>query len=157
MANICWKNDLYFNRQHVQCISPPPTRWQTSRPLPKVKPATDLCLQICTLKSTSVTFGFVCDICQLLLKYNFHAITCINNLLLPSSHVPTKREWKTLVKRALSQSETALWNQRLAIDSDFTFFRILHLGITPSIVYKVCNRASDRQRCLSSPDYGHVQ
>jgi len=92
---------------------------------------------------TSVTLGFVCDICQILLEYNLHAI--INNLLSSSLHVPTKREWKTLVKRALSLSETALWNQRLAIDSDFTFFRTLHLAITPFIVYQVCNRASDRR------------
>jgi len=116
---------------------------------------------------TSVTLGFVCDICLILLKYNLHAI--INNLLSSSPHVPTKREWKTLVKRALSQSETALWNQRLAIDRDFTFFRILHLGITPFIVYQVYNQGSlliespgttDRpidKRCPSSPDYGHVQ
>jgi len=57
---------------------------------------------------------------------------------------PTKREWKTIVNRLLNRSETALWNHRLAIDSDVTFFRILHPSITPSALYRVCNRSSNR-------------
>ena len=68
---------------------------------------------------TSVTLGFVCDICQILSKHNLQFI--INNLMLPVPSVPTKREWKTIVNGILNQSETALWNHRLAIDSDFTF------------------------------------
>ena len=39
---------------------------------------------------TSVTFGFVFDICQVLSKYNLQFI--INILMLPVTCVPTKRE-----------------------------------------------------------------
>ena len=64
--------------------------------------------------------------------------------MLPVPSVPTKREWKTIVNGTLNQSEAALWIHRLAIDSDFTFFRILHPSFTPSALYRVCNRSSYR-------------
>ena len=71
-------------------------------------------------------------------------VSIINKLILPVPCVPNKREWKTIVNRTQNQSETALWKHRLAIDRGFTFFRILHPCITPSTLYRVCNKSSDR-------------
>jgi len=76
------------------------------------------------------------------LKYNFQGI--INNLLLPDPCIPSKRQWKTLVKHAIDNSESGLCNQRMSTDNDFTFFRILHPCIASSIIYRVCNRSSAR-------------
>jgi len=91
-----------------------------------------------------VSLGYIPDICQLLLKYNLQGIT--NNLLLPEPCIPSKRQWKTLVKNAIDNNESGLWNQRMSTDSDFTFFCILHpcTCIAPSIIYRVCNRSSVR-------------
>ena len=50
-----------------------------------------------------------------------------------TSETSSRPKWDCLV-----ESTTGYW-QWLYI------FRIFHLGITPSIVYQVCNRASDRQ------------
>jgi len=113
----------------------------------KSLPAGSVSRQLFTRKSIlylnnriTVTLGFVCEICQILSKYNFK--NSFNNLMLPVPCAP-RREWKTIVNRTLNQSETALWNHTLAIDINFLFFRILHPSITLSTVYRVCNRSSE--------------
>ena len=60
--------------------------------------------------------------------------------MLPEPCISSKRQWKN----AIDNNESGLWNQRMSTDSDFTFFRILHPCIAPSIIYGVCNRSSVR-------------
>jgi len=89
--------------------------------------------------NTLVSMGFISDICNILFKYNLLSI--VNNILVPDPNIPSKNEWKKTVKIAISERESHDWDQRMSLDRDFTFFRILHPCIAPWIVYQVCNRS----------------
>jgi len=95
---------------------------------------------------SSITLGFIPDVCQILFKYELHDI--VNNLLSPQHSIPSKLEWKSRVNSGIFRKETYLWDQRMAADSDLTFVRILQPAIEPAIVYKVCNRSLYRNTML---------
>jgi len=83
-----------------------------------------------------VTYGFIHDICHILLKYNLHSI--IFTFLALECYVSSKYVWKSVVKRSITSRETQLWNYITSVDTDFVFFRILHPCIKSCIIYKVC-------------------
>jgi len=93
-----------------------------------------------------ITLGFIPDVCQILFKYELHEI--VNNLLSPQHNIPSKFEWKSSVKNAILRKETYLWDQRMAADRDFTFFRIPQPAIEPAVVYKVSNLSLYRNSML---------
>jgi len=90
--------------------------------------------------------GFIPDVCQYLFKYELHDI--VNNLLSPQHNTPSKFEWKSGVKNAILREETYLWDQRMAADSYFAFFRILQPAVEPAVVYKVSNISLYRNSML---------
>ena len=81
--------------------------------------------------------GFIPDICKLLLKYNLEYI--INTFIL-SQKLPTKYEWKKVVKIKVSQLEHSLWQERLG-ENDFTRFKGLQTGIFPAVIW---SKTTDR-------------
>ena len=85
--------------------------------------------------NNKVKLGFIPDICSILSKYNLQYL--INDFVNKSCQVPSKYAWKCIVKRAIYSLETHLWKERLSLDSDFKFFRILHVDIKPALVYQL--------------------
>ena len=85
--------------------------------------------------NNNVKLGFIQDICSLLYKYNLQYL--INDFVNKSCQVPSKYAWKCIVKKAIYSLETQLWKERLSLDSDFKYFRILHVDIKPALVYQL--------------------
>ena len=74
--------------------------------------------------------GFIPDICRLLLRYNLEDI--INTFIL-SQKLPSKYEWKKVVKMKVSQLEHSLWQDRLR-KYDFARFKVLQTGSCPAVI-----------------------
>lgn len=92
--------------------------------------------------NTSIKYGFIPDICNTLCKYDLHSV--INNVLVDPTTLPSKYVWKRTVKQLVYRYETEMWRYRIMTDSDFARFRILQPTISPSIVYRTCCRAAQR-------------
>ena len=52
--------------------------------------------------------------------------------------------WKRTIKQLVYSHDAEKWNTRVMTDSDFAYFRVLQPTISPSIVYKICNRTVHR-------------
>jgi len=71
-------------------------------------------------------------------------MNCMKLLLITFCHlnaIPSKSEWKSKVKNAILKNKTHLWDQRMAADSDFTFFGLLQPAVERAVVFKMCNRS----------------
>ena len=90
--------------------------------------------------TNDIKLGFIPDICSLLNKYNLQYL--INDFVNKSCQVPSKYAWKCSVKKAIYTLETQLWRERLGLDSDFKYFRILHADIKPALVYQLSKEHS---------------
>ena len=95
-----------------------------------------------TLNRNSVTLGYVPDICKLLCTFGLQ--TFINDVLVSPNNLPTKYQWKKLVKHLVNTRETELWNRRTLSDEDFSYFRMLHPVISPTVIYKVLDKNRDK-------------
>ena len=89
----------------------------------------------------SVSYGFIPDICGILRKYNL--ATIVNSFVRDAYTLPTKFTWKSIVNNAVIISEISQWNNRMAVDNDFLFFRILHPVIQPCILYNIYRESND--------------
>ena len=94
------------------------------------------------VNKSSVSYGFIPDICNVLKKYNL--VTILNSFIADSHTLPKKCTWKNIVSNAITLGESILWNQRTSADNDFLFFRILHPVIQPCIIYKVFKESCRR-------------
>ena len=84
---------------------------------------------------TKVKLGFIPDICSLLCKYNLQYI--VNDYIRNPALLPSKYTWENIVKRAVYDNEKLLWNERINVDSDFEYFKILHCDIKPAMLYEL--------------------
>ena len=51
------------------------------------------------------------------------------------------------MKRLVYGREADQWTNRVMTDLDFTYFRVLQPTVSPSVVYRLCNRTAHR-RCM---------
>ena len=65
----------------------------------------------------SVTRGFICEVVK---KYELQAL--LNNYL-NENVIPTKSQWKSVVKNKMLSFETQKWQQRIYNDTYFDYFK----------------------------------
>ena len=96
------------------------------------------------LSGSTITMGFIPDICQLLCEYNLQYILSGSWDI---ARLPSKSQWKKHVKAAVHSRYTLLWRQRLYCHSDFARFRKLHTSVAPAVVWKMSYSGCDLKLC----------
>lgn len=92
--------------------------------------------------NTSVTYGYIPDICSLLYKYGLQSF--ISDVIHLPACLPSKRAWTILVKRLVYTADEESWRSRVTTDDDFVLFRELCPTVHTCIIYNVCRFSSTR-------------
>ena len=90
---------------------------------------------------SSVTHGFIPDMCRTVKKYNLQSI--LNNFFRDNS-LPSLCSGKNSFRNAVRVRKQLLWDYRLSKKQDVAFFHLLHPFIHPCILYKISKTSSFR-------------
>lgn len=85
-----------------------------------------------TIASNTQQTGFIPDVFSVLDKYglrNYFKYDCV------TVHLPSKFQWKRLVKNTIKAKENELLAVRLDADIDFSRFKSIHNTYSPAIVW----------------------
>jgi len=96
-----------------------------------------------TIDRSSVTLGYIPDICKIIAKYNLQFM--LNDFISGQQTLPTKARWKNIVSCAIKTREAELWDNRVTSDPDFVLYKVLQPNIVPAVVYRVCQESYFRK------------
>ena len=90
-----------------------------------------------THKCVGFQKGFIPDLMRLVRKYNLE--TYIDNYV-KHSIFPSRKAWASILKETIVKVEEINWLQRMSVDDDFNFFRLIHRHIEPHKAWTVARK-----------------